>query len=684
MRYCINPDCIDRENSLEADCCWSCQTPLLIHQRYYLTRSLQEEPHPYTEVFVAVDVQHPERQKVIKTLISSQAKVQQLFHQEHTLLQQFRHPGIPRGEAAFSVEISSTGKTLSAFVMEKIDGITLEQWLQEYGTFDQQQAINLLGQMACILDYIHQRGYFHRDIKPSNIMWSHRTGQFVLIDFGSARKIDPDPQTANRQTATMVGTSGYTAPEQWNGNAVPQSDFYALGMTLLHLLTGQHPDAAHAADLLTPKPIVPRLMCLIETLIAPAPAARPQTARQLLHYLMQIDPTLTLYIGQAAAYSQIDHSRSLKVQRAKQPWQRIAWIMGGVALLSGLASGLDRVGCALLGQSSGCAAVPSFYPVASVRPSPAPIPVASSAPKTFAEYAQSVQLPLGRWQYGGSTAWATIQKRIDPRILVVMPQFQLISMQSLIPQPSTGKGIEMLIEGKLDFALASRTITNEELQRAQARGFHLKQIPVAYDAIGVVVHPDLNLDGLTIDQLVGIYTGQFTNWQELGGDDLPIRPLNGNLTGGAPTILKEFFPPATNYSPTVELINTPSDAIQKISNPASAAERGGIYFASANNLIEQCGVKLLAIGRTPTTLTAPYLEPLVTPEQCPQQRNRLNLDAIQSGQYPLVRKLFVVVREDDSDGMRSGKVYGELLLTQEGQTLVGQAGFVPLRLFASN
>jgi phosphate transport system substrate-binding protein len=688
MRYCINPHCIERENPDQADDCQSCQTPLLIGHRYYLTRSLREEPNPYTEVFLATDVQHPERQKVIKTLISTYSKAVQLFQQEQTLLQQFRHPGIPRGEAAFTVDIPSTGKTLPAFVMEKIDGITLEQWLHEYGTFDQQQAINLLGQMACILDYIHQRHYFHRDIKPSNIMWSHRTGQFVLIDFGSARRIESEQQPAKRQTATMVGTSGYTAPEQWHGAAVPQSDFYALGMTLVHLLTGQHPNErpAHADDIPTLKPIVPRLTNLLKTLTASNPADRPPTARALLHHLTQIDPTLTLYPGQSLG-QRLAASHQLNQRFNGMRWQplvkraglrQMVWGAGGMALLGGLMVGFSWVSCTLTGDSSNCALPPGALP-----PPESSNPVAS--PRTFAEYAHSTQLPLGRWQYGGSTAWAVIQKRIDPRILVVIPQFQIVSMQSLIPQPSTGKGIEMLIEGKLDFALASRTVNNEEQTRAQARGFYLKQIPVAYDAIGVAVHPDLEIDGLTIDQLVGIYIGRLTNWQQLGGADLPIRALNGDPKGGAPEILKEFFPPGTDYSPLVEIVNNPSDAIQKISNPTTASERGGIYFASANNLIEQCGIKLLAIGRTPTQLTPPYQAPLMSPSQCltQRQRNRLNVEAIQSGQYPLVRKLFVVVRADDSDAMRVGKAYSDLLLTQEGQMLVQQAGFVPLRSFAS-
>jgi serine/threonine protein kinase len=80
----------------------------------------------------------------------------------------------------------------------------------------------------------------HRDIKPSNILLGDRTGnspgQTYLIDFGSVQTV------VHSGTRTVVGTYGYMPPEQFGGRTIPASDLYALGTTLIYLVTGQHPD----------------------------------------------------------------------------------------------------------------------------------------------------------------------------------------------------------------------------------------------------------------------------------------------------------------------------------------------------------------------------------------------------------------------------------------------------------
>ncbi|NJL23443.1 MAG: phosphate ABC transporter substrate-binding protein, partial [Leptolyngbyaceae cyanobacterium SM1_3_5] len=115
-------------------------------------------------------------------------------------------------------------------------------------------------------------------------------------------------------------------------------------------------------------------------------------------------------------------------------------------------------------------------------------------------------IPFGTWQYGGSTAFAAIRDVVDRQIQQDIPNFQLAYTQDPIRPPSSGVGIQMLIEGRLAFAQASRPLTEEEINSAMQRGLQIRQIPVAYDAIVVVVHPSLQLSGLTIPQLVGIYT----------------------------------------------------------------------------------------------------------------------------------------------------------------------------------
>ncbi len=281
MRYCINPECTARENPADAVYCQRCQTPLVIHDRYCVLKPLRRDYSSHAEVFLVEDRQDG-KQKVLKTLTSKNPKAQELFVQEQTLLKSLRYPGIPRGEAAFSID-RSQGNPLPCLIMEYIEGMDLEHWLHEYGPIDQIQAVSWLRQLGDILNFIHQRNYFHRDIKPSNIMQRH-SGQLVLIDFGTAREINE--AAAQGQRMTILGTPGYAAPEQWQGRATPQSDFYALGMTLIRLLTGTDPDQ----QALQPQtwqrslkyPIDPPLANLLDRLIELDPAKRPPSAMAIL------------------------------------------------------------------------------------------------------------------------------------------------------------------------------------------------------------------------------------------------------------------------------------------------------------------------------------------------------------------------------------------------------------------
>jgi phosphate transport system substrate-binding protein len=291
-----------------------------------------------------------------------------------------------------------------------------------------------------------------------------------------------------------------------------------------------------------------------------------------------------------------------------------------------------------------------------------------------------MQPPLGTWYYGGSTAWATLRGSLDQKIRADHPKFQITYFQDSASSPSTGNGIDLLMDGRIAFAQTSRALLDEEYEKAKQRGFNLEQIAVAYDAIAFVVHPDLPISGLTIEQLVGIYTGRYTNWQELGGPDWSIIPFNGDLNGGAPAMLKEYFAPEEDWAPSMILVQTPSEAIQRIGRPQNPAAQGGIYFASARTLIGQCSVKPLSIGLE-QQFVPPYVEPLVPMEQCPIERNQINVAAIQDGTYPFNRRLYVVVRADGSMDTAAGKAYAGMVLSQAGQQLIQEAGFVPIRSF---
>jgi phosphate transport system substrate-binding protein len=329
-------------------------------------------------------------------------------------------------------------------------------------------------------------------------------------------------------------------------------------------------------------------------------------------------------------------------------------------------------------QRSGIDPTKMTLPQNSAPPSSAGTPgdqtPVSQAGQLVDNFSQVKNVPNRLFSYGGSTSWAPLRgvNSVDAALQKAHPEFRLRYVNPVGAAPSTAQGIQMLIAGQVDFAQASRPLTQQELQQAQQRGFGLSQVPVAIDGVAVAVNPNLTLPGLTLDQLKAIYTGQVTNWQAVGGPNLPIVAFSRSLAGG--TFFAESVMANQPLGSTVQIVQTTTEALQKI-----AITPGSIYFASAPEVVPQCGVKALPIGREPGQFVPPYQEPLIPANQCPGQRNQLNVAAFQSGQYPLTRSLFVIIKQNGQVEQQAGEAYGNLLLSQEGQNLIAQMGFVKIR-----
>ncbi|GCA74183.1 phosphate-binding protein PstS [Microcystis aeruginosa NIES-2520] len=235
--------------------------------------------------------------------------------------------------------------------------------------------------------------------------------------------------------------------------------------------------------------------------------------------------------------------------------------------------------------------------------------------------------------------------------------------------------IRMLIENQLAFSQASRSLKDEEIQRAQQRGLTLKEVPVAIDGIAIAVHPDLPVSGLTITQLKDIYTGKISNWRQVGGPNLAIIPYSRRKEDGGTV---EFFIDQVlekaDFGNNTQYVYSTTPALRKVSQ-----NLGGIYYASAPEVVPQCGIKTLPLGKSENKLVAPYQEPSIPSSQCPQKRNQLNELAFQKGEYPITRRLFVIIKQNGQLDEQAGEAYADLLLTDQGQELIEKAGFVPLR-----
>ncbi|MGB3200268.1 MAG: serine/threonine-protein kinase [Nodosilinea sp.] len=254
----------------------------------------------FGRVYEAYERNVPKVLKVLKQGYNSNDKVVELFRREAQVLSRLNHPGVPRVEpdGYFLYHPTDSAEPLHCLIMEKIEGPNLKQWMVQQGNhpISEKQAMLWLTQLTDVLDLVHQHNYFHRDIKPENIML-RPSGQLVLVDFGAAREMT-QTYMANLGDSgiTTVSSAGYTPPEQEQGQAVPQSDFYALGRTLIYLMTAKLPNDTAIYNSRTNafmwRPLAPQISApladLVDSLIAPAAAQRPQSTAMILDQLAQV------------------------------------------------------------------------------------------------------------------------------------------------------------------------------------------------------------------------------------------------------------------------------------------------------------------------------------------------------------------------------------------------------------
>ncbi|MEB3831935.1 serine/threonine protein kinase [Phormidium sp. CCY1219] len=305
MIYCINPTCSNPADpgNASAQVCRTCGTSLVLQNRYRAIAPLGQGG--FGQTFTVEDLQAGSgdslsRHKVLKILVNSSPKAIELFQREAEVMTQIQHPGIPKlaEDGWFEFSLPDCLDPLHCLVMEKIHGLDLEVWLSQRndGGIAQELACNWLKQLGEILNQLHQNAgnqYFHRDIKPRNITM-RPTGELVLIDFGGVRKISPSylAKAGAGHSGTGIVSLGYTPSEQIRGKAVPQSDFFALGRTMVHLLTGQHPmdleEDPQTGELMwrdyAPQ-ISPEFAELIDWLMAPFPGQRPTNTTVMLDAL---------------------------------------------------------------------------------------------------------------------------------------------------------------------------------------------------------------------------------------------------------------------------------------------------------------------------------------------------------------------------------------------------------------
>ena len=299
MSLCINPTC-NHQNIDNLLFCESCHSELLIAGRYRVTKLIGQGGFGKT-----YEVDAPNGKKVLKVLFKNSPKAIELFKREARVLSKINCSGIPQCDGYFELTLQGFKGILHCLIMDKIEGINLRQYIKQRGRpIDGSLARDWLIELLKILDRVHNRGILHRDIKPDNIILDPY-GKLFLIDFGAVKDgetledetdLITDTEGVTRTRAgTVIYTIDYTANEQKHGQAILESDIYALGCTFVYLLTGKEPKSRDNYDFYNDRidweknasNIPPQLATVINKAIESKASDRPNSCQEILDDLNQ-------------------------------------------------------------------------------------------------------------------------------------------------------------------------------------------------------------------------------------------------------------------------------------------------------------------------------------------------------------------------------------------------------------
>lgn len=213
------------------------------------------------------------------------ARFRKKFIKEAKCIASLRHPAIVK-----VIEIFEENGT-AYYVMEYIEGGSMQEWVKQKGALPESEALGYIRQVASALAYIHGQKLNHLDIKPGNIL-RRAHGDVVLIDFGLSKQYD---ENGDQTSSTPVGVSfGYAPIEQSKPGGVGQfsapTDIYSLGATLYKFVTAQTPPDASdvVSDGISLPPTVSKPVAqAIEKAMEPRPRNRPQTIQEFLSLLQE-------------------------------------------------------------------------------------------------------------------------------------------------------------------------------------------------------------------------------------------------------------------------------------------------------------------------------------------------------------------------------------------------------------
>lgn len=242
----------------------------------------------------------------------------------------------------------------------------------------------------------------------------------------------------------------------------------------------------------------------------------------------------------------------------------------------------------------------------------------------------------------GSTTVGPIAKAFAEYFMAANPDVNITVSES-----GSGNGAKSLINGVCDVADMSRPMKDSEFKAAADKGIQPVAHVVALDGLPILVHPRNPVAQLTIDQVRKIYTGEITNWKDVGGPDLGIVVITRDTNSGTYETFEKMVMNKQKITEKAEYVGSNGAIRQRVQTTPSAIGYAGLGFVDKT-------VKALKVnGVYPSAAT------------------------VRSGEYPIARPLFMYTNGYPALG---SAVYGfvTLHLSEDGQEMVDEIGFIPV------
>jgi phosphate transport system substrate-binding protein len=222
----------------------------------------------------------------------------------------------------------------------------------------------------------------------------------------------------------------------------------------------------------------------------------------------------------------------------------------------------------------------------------------------------------------------------------------------------SGTGIAALINGTVDIANASRQIKSEEVKLAEDNGIMPVEHVIARDAIAVIVNPENPVSELTLEQISDIYSGKFSNWSQVGGEDRPIVRLSRETNSGTHVYFLETVlrlgekDNQTLFSMDTLLLPSSEGIIAEVRQNPNAIGYDGLGYVPKD-------LKMIAIAKQ---AGGEYILP--------------SIETVNDNTYPIARDLYMYTAGEPKGIV---KTYLDWILSAEAQQIVKELGFVPIK-----